>query len=129
MNKVEYIQNNNVTFGLRKYNKINYIFVNNLEREKEIFKINLMEKYSTNKEFGLGKIKINRNENTFYLEPIDVIIIKYSEISSSNYLLVTFIIIIIIFIVEALIFIVKRYLNKKSINKTSLDSVYKLTGD
>ena len=111
MNKLEYIQNNNVAFGLRKYNNINYIFVNNLEREKGIF-------------------KIKGNENTFYLGPIDVIIIKYSESSSSNYLLVTFIIIIIInIIVVALIFIVKRYLNKKSINKTCLDSVYKLTSD
>ena len=130
VNRIEYVQNYNVTFGLRKYNNINYIFVNNLEREKEIFKINLMEKYNIYKEFGLGKIKINGNEITFYLEPIDVKMIKYSKNSSSNFLLVAFIIIIIIIIiVMALIFIVKRYLNKKSITKTSMDSVSKLTGD
>ena len=129
VNRIEYVQNYNVTFGLRKYNNTNYIFVNNLQREKEVFKINLIEKYNIYKEFGLGTFKINGNEITFYLEPIDVIMIKYSKSSSSNYLLVTFIIIIIIIIVVALIFIVKRYLNKKSITQTSMDLVSKLTGD
>ena len=57
VNKIEYVQNNNVTFGLRKYNNSNYIFVNNLEREKEIFKIDLLDKYNIYKEFGLGNIK------------------------------------------------------------------------
>ena len=43
VNKIEYVQNNNVTFGQWKYNNINYIAIVNLEREKETFKINLLE--------------------------------------------------------------------------------------
>ena len=41
VNKIEYIQNNNVSFRQWKYNNSNYIAIVNLEREKEIFKINL----------------------------------------------------------------------------------------
>ena len=53
--------------------------------------------------------------------------IKYTKSSSkSNYLLITFIIIILIIIVVASIFFVKKYLNKKSMTNTFIDSVSKL---
>ena len=45
VNKIKYVQNNNVTFRQWKYNNSNYIAVNNLERRKEIFKIDLLDKY------------------------------------------------------------------------------------
>ena len=55
--KIEFAENLNVTFRQWKYNKTNYIVVVNLEREKEIFKIDLLDKYKIVKEFGLGNYK------------------------------------------------------------------------
>ena len=53
VNKIEYTNNYNVTFKQLKYNKTNYIVIVNLERRKEIFKIDLLDKYKIQKEFGL----------------------------------------------------------------------------
>ena len=88
VNKIEYVQNYNVTFGQWKHNNINYIAIVNLEREKETFKINLLEQYIIHKEFGLGIFKINGNEINFNLEPIDVILIKLIKNSSNNTLII-----------------------------------------
>ena len=124
MNKI------NVTFGQWKYNNNNYIVVNNLERKKDILKIDLLDNYNIHKEFGLGSFKKDGTKIIFNLEPIDVIMIKYSKNSSkSNYLLIIFIIIIIIIIIAAVIFIFRRYLNKKLKTKTFIDSVSKLMND
>ena len=57
VNKIKYEQNNNVTFRQWKYNNSNYIVVNNLERKKDIFKIDLLDNYNIHKEFGLGNFK------------------------------------------------------------------------
>ena len=130
MNKIEYLTNYNVTLGQRKYNNSNYIFVNNLEREKETFKIDLLDKYDISKEFGLGTFKKNGTQIIFNLEPIDVIMIKYSKTSSkSNYLVIFFVILIIIIIVVVLFFVVKRYLDKKLTTKYFIESVSKLMGE
>ena len=130
VNKIKYVKNNNVTFGLWKYNNSNYIAVNNLERQKDIFKLDLLDKYEIAKQFGLGTFEKNGTEIIFNLEPIDVIMIKYSKSSSSsktNYLLIIFIILIIIMIFIALaIFFAKRYFVKNEKTKTFIDSVSKL---
>ena len=89
-----------------------------------------MDNYNIYKEFGLGNFKKNGTEIIFNLEPIDVIMIKYSKNSSkSYYLLIIFIIIIIIIIIAAMIFIFKRYLNKKVKTKIFIDSVSKLMNE
>ena len=123
VNKIKYVQNNNVTFRQWKYNNSNYIAVNNLERRKEIFKIDLLDKYEISKQFGLGTFEKNGTEIIFNLEPIDVIMIKNSKSSSSsktNYLLIIFIILIIIMIFIALaIFFAKRYFVKNEKRKHS----------
>ena len=73
VNKIKYVQNNIVTFRQWKYNNSNYIAVNDLERRKEIFKIDLLDKYEINKLFGLGTFEKIGTEIIFNLEPIDVI--------------------------------------------------------
>ena len=55
----------------RKYNNSNYIFVNNLERQKETFKIDLLDTYDISKEIGLGTFKKNGTQIIFNLERID----------------------------------------------------------
>ena len=57
IDKIEYTQNYNVTFKQWKYNKYKYIVIINLERSKEIFKIDLLGNYKIHKEFGLGTLK------------------------------------------------------------------------
>ena len=138
MNKIEYKKNNNVTFKQWKYNNSNYIAVVNLEREKEIFKIDLLDKFYIKKEFGLGTFKKNGTEIIFNLEPIDVIMIKYSknfpedssDSSDSNNLLIIFIIIIIVIIfIAILFFIVKKYLMRKNETNNFAESVSKSIND
>ena len=129
VNKIEYVQNYNVTFGQWKHNNINYIAIVNLEREKETFKINLLEQYIIHKEFGLGTFKVNGNEINFNLEPIDVILIKLIKNSSNNTLIIFIVIILIIILVVVLIFFVKRYLDKKYKTKIFVNSVSKLMDD
>ena len=63
-----------------------------MERKNEIFEINLLNEYKVNKEFGLGTFKQNKNIIIFYLESIDVLMIKYYIDNSSNF---NFIIIIV----------------------------------
>jgi len=77
INKIVYDNNPNVTFKQWKYNDYNYIVVINLERYNEIFKINLLNEFEINKEFGLGTINKNGNNITFILKPTDVIMLKY----------------------------------------------------
>ena len=89
-----------------------------------------MDKYDIYKEFGLGTFKKNRTEIIINLEPIDVIMIRYSKSpSESNLLIIFFIIIIIIIIIAAMIFIFKRHLKKKSKTKTFVNSISKLMDD
>ena len=112
-----------------KYNKINYIVIVNLERKKEIFKINLLEKYKIHKEFGLGKFNKNGTEIIFDLEPIDVIMITYSKNSKSHLLVIFLIIIIIIIAIGAIVFFARKYLMNKYKTKNFIDSVSKLMND
>ena len=130
INKIEFTKNLNVTFRQWKYNKTNYIVVVNLEREKEIFKIDLLDKYKIVKEFGLGNYKKNGTEIIFNLEPIDVIMIKYTKNSKkSNFLLIFFIVIIIIILIAAAAFFAKKYFLKKYKTKVFVESVSKLMND
>ena len=130
VNKIEYTKNYNVSFKQWKYNKINYIVIVNLEREKEIFKINLLDDYKIYKEFGLGNYTKNGTELIFDLEPIDVIMISYSKISKSSNLLAIFsIIIIIIIIIGVSGFFARKYLLNKYETKTFVDSASKLMND
>ena len=128
VNKIEYTQNYNVSFRQWRYNKNNYIAIVNLERSKETFKINLLDKYKINKEFGLGKYKKNGTELIFDLEPIDVIMIKFSK-AKSNALVIFLIIIIIIIIIGVIVFFVRKYLMNKYRTKNFIDSVSKLMND
>ena len=82
VDKIDYIKNDNVAFKQWKMNNSNYIAVINLERNNETFKVNLSNNYEINKEFGNGYYEKIDNEIIFYLEPIDVILVKY--ISSSE---------------------------------------------
>ena len=137
VNKIEYSQNDNVTFKQWKYNNSNYIVIVNLERNKERFKIDLLDKFEINKEFGLGTFKENGTEIIFNLEPLDVIIMQYTEIikeymdhsNKSKILIIFFIIFIIIIFIVVVFFFVKRYFMKKDINKNYIDSVSKLMTD
>ena len=131
VNKIEYTKNYNVSFKQWKYNKTNYIVIVNLEREKEIFKINLLDDYKIHKEFGLGNYLKNGTELIFNLEPIDVIMITYSKNSKSNIFVIFLIIIIIIIIIDLIGFFARKcLLNKnKYETKTFVDSASKLMGD
>ena len=133
VNKIEYENNYNVEFKQWKYNKTNYIVIVNLERKKEIFKINLLDKYNINKEFGLGKYKKNGTEIIFDLEPIDVIMITYSKgsesKSNSNLLVIFLVIIIIIIVIGVLAFFTLKYLRNKYKTKSFVESVSKLMND
>ena len=130
VNKIEYIENNNVVFKHWKYNNNNYIAIVNLETEKEIFIIDLLDKYNINKEFGLGTFEKNGTEIILNLEPIDVMMIKFSKNSSnSNNLLIAFLIIIIIIVFIALVVFFFRKLKIKYDTKIFVDSVSKLMND
>ena len=52
--KIEYIKNEHVALKQWKVNNSNYIAAINLERDNEIFKVNLSNNYEINKEFGNG---------------------------------------------------------------------------
>ena len=138
-NKIEYSKNYNIKFKQWKYNNSNYIVIINLEEKKEIFKIDLLDKYEINKEFGLGTFKENGTEIIFNLEPIDVIMMKFTgtkrednpeeESNKSNILIIFLIILIIIIFIVVMFFIVKRYLMKKNMTNNYIDSVSKLMTD
>ena len=130
VNKIEYTINYNITFKQWKCNKTNYIAIVNLERNKEIFKLDLLGKYKIIKEFGIGNYKKNGTEIIFSLEPIDVIMISYYSESSKSYALVIFyIIVIIIIVIGLLIFFTRKYLTNKYKTNTFIDSVSKLMND
>ena len=130
VNKIEYNKNYNVSFKQWKYNNINYIVIVNLEREKEVFKIDLLDNYKIHKEFGLGTFNKNGTELIFDLEPIDVIMITYSKNSKSfNLLAIFLIIIIIIIIIGVSAFFASKYLLNKFRTKVVVDSVAKLISD
>ena len=57
MDKIEYVNNYNVTFRQWKYNDINYIVIVNLVTEDEIFEINILKDCKIKKDFGLGNYK------------------------------------------------------------------------
>ena len=114
---IEYKENINVAFRQWKYNEYNYIVIGILERNNEIFEMNLLNKYKIIKEFGLGTFKQKKNNITFYLEPIDTIMIKYKLDKSDNShssTLIVIIIILSIIILAIVIYIVRRiYFIKK----------------
>ena len=129
VDKIEYITNYNVSFRQWKYNKTNYIAIVNLERSKESFKINLLKDYRIKKEFGLGNYKKKGAELIFNLEPIDVIMISFSENSKSNALVIFFVILIIIIIIAVIGFFLRKYLINIYKTKNFVDSVSKLMDD
>ena len=131
VDKIEYTPNYNVSFRQWKYNKTNYMAIVNLERSKEIFKINLLENYEVKKELGLGKYKKNGNELIFYLEPIDVVMISFSKNnnSKSKGFVIFIIILIIIIIIGVIVFLARKYLLNKYKTINFIDSVSKLMGD
>ena len=122
--KLEYIGNPNVTFKQWKYNNNNYIVVVNLERNDEIFEINLLSDYEINKEFGLGTIKKSGSSITFDLKPIDVIMVKYVKYNSEkNNLMIIIISSIVLIIVLIFIgFFIRRLIMKKNISNNSIDT-------
>ena len=70
-------------------------------------------------EFGLGTIKKNGNNVTFFLEPIDVIMIKYiiknnDKTQSSNLIIIIISIIISIIIILIIGFFVRKHIMKKN---------------
>ena len=130
INKVEYIENPNVKFKQWKYNGINYIVIVNLERFKETFQINILNENPITKEFGLGNITQSGSNINISLEPIDVIMIKYSFTSNnsdnsqkSNLVIIIPIIIISIIIIILLIFLVKKYIARKKSNSLDYNDV------
>ena len=115
INKIKYIKNPNVAFKQWKYNASNYIVVINLERNNQIFEIDLLNEYEINIEFGIGTIKKNGNNVTFFLEPIDVIMLKYIiKSQSSNLIIIIFSIIISIIIILIIGFFVRKHIMKKN---------------
>jgi hypothetical protein len=114
VHQIEYTENNNVAFRQWKYNGYYYIVIVNLGRQNETLEINLLNKYSVNKEFGLGTFKQHKNNITFYIKPIDVLMIKYKLDSShnSNWIIIVIVLIIIILISIIIVYIVKKYHKK-----------------
>ena len=113
VHQVEYTENNNVVFRQWKYNGYNYIVLVNLGRKKEILEMNLLNRYSVNKEFGFGTFKQYKNNVTFYIEPIDVLMVKYDfEHSPISNLVIIFVLTFIIILSIIIIYIVKRYYKK-----------------
>ena len=116
VHNIEYKENINVSFRQWKYNESNYIVIVNLERNKEIFEMNLLNKYKVIKEFGLGTFKQKDNNITLYLEPIDTIMIKYKldNSDSSTFIVVIIVILFLIIIAIIILYIVRRiYFIKK----------------
>ena len=112
IDQIEYEQNNNIAFKQWKYNGYNYIVIVNLGRQNEILEMNLIKKYSIIKEFGLGNFKQHKNNIIFYLEPIDVLMIKYKLDNSSNsslIFIIALILILLIIISIIIIYIVKKF--------------------
>ena len=129
VDKIEYDTNPNVTFKQWKYKNNNYIVVVNLERNDEIFKINLLKDYSINKEFGLGKIKKSGNIVTFSLKPIDVIMVKYNSKKNNNLVIIIIPIIVAIIILIIIGFFLRKYIMKKNKNDNFINTTSKLMND
>ena len=129
VDKIEYINNYNVSFRQWKYNKTNYIAIVNLERSKESFKINLLKDYRVKKEFGLGNYKKKGSELIFNLEPIDVVMISFVENSKSNSLIIFFVMMIIIIIIAIICLFLRKYLINKYKTDNYIDSISKLMDD
>ena len=104
----------------------------NLERNNETFVINLLDEFDTKKEFGLGSIEKNGNNITFNLNPIDVIMLKYSKNDKNdkndknNSVAIVSIIISLIIVVIVAAFIVKKYIKNRNENNISINSTSKL---
>ena len=139
IDKVDEIQtskNRNVKYKQWKYKNDNYIVVINLERNNETFVINLLDEFETKKEFGLGSIEKNGSNITFNLNPIDVIMIKYSKNNNNNnnnnknnsFIVVSIVISLIIIIIVA-VFIVKKYVKNKNETNKFINSTSKLIND
>ena len=96
-----------------KYNGYNYIVIVNKGRQNEKLELNLLKKPTgVIMEFGLGSFKQHKNNITFYIEPIDVLMIKYKLDNSSNASLIIIIVLVLIFLIIIsiiIIYIVKRY--------------------
>ena len=120
VHQIEYTKNNNVAFKQWKYNGYNYIVVVNLGRQKEILEINLLKRYRIIKEFGIGTFKQYNNNITFYIEPIDALMIKYEfQHSPISNLVIVIILIILIAISIIIMYIIKRYYKKDDIKKNN----------
>ena len=118
VHQIEYTENNNVAFRQWKYNGYNYIVVTNLGRKKEILEINLLKRYRVIKEFGLGTFKQYNNNITFYIDPIDVLMIKYEfQHTPISNLIIVIVLIFVIIISIILMYIIKRYYKKDDIKK------------
>ena len=119
VHQIEYTENNNVAFRQWKYNGYNYIVITNLGRQKETLEKNLLKRYSVIKEFGLGTYKQYKNNITFYIEPIDVLMIKYDYVHShiSNLIIIFVLIFIIILSIIIIMYIIKRYYKKDDTKK------------
>lgn len=114
VHQIEYKENNNVAFKQWKYNGYNYIIIANLGRKNQIFEINLLKKYSVIKEFGLGTFKQHKNNITFYIKPIDALMIKYKSDNSNTSTIIIIIVSIFLIILSIIIlfYIVKKYHKK-----------------
>ena len=132
VNEIKTSKNRNVKFKQWKYKSDNYIVVINLERNNETFVINLLDEFDTKKEFGLGSIEKNGNNITFNLNPIDVIMLKYSKNDKNdkndknNSVAIVSIIISLIIVVIVAAFIVKKYIKNRNENNISINSTSKL---
>ena len=122
INEIKYKENDNVVFKQWKYNDSNYIVIVNLERTNEIFEINLLKKCKVTKEFGLGTFEQKENNIILNLQPIDVIMIKYtfdnsdnSDNSGNSTLIIIFVIIFLLILI-VVFFIVRKYYIKKNNN-------------
>ena len=129
VDKIEYVNNYNVTFKQWKYKDVNYIVIVNLVTEDEIFEINIVKDRKIKKVFGLGKCKKSGSKIKFELKPLDVIMIRYN---SNDYTLVIAISIIIPIIIILLIIgfcLGKRYLKRKNKIDDFINSTSKLMND
>ena len=68
----------------------------------------------------LGNFKKHKNNITFYIEPIDVIMVKYKLDNSSNTSLIIIIVLVLIFLIIIsiiIVYIVKRFYKTVSTKK------------
>ena len=136
MDEIQTSKNRNIKYKQWKYKNDNYIVVINLERNNETFVINLLDEFEAKKEFGLGSIEKNGSNITFNLNPIDVIMIKYSKNNNNNnnnnknnsFIVVSIVISLIIIIIVA-VFIVKKYVKNKNETNKFINSTSKLIND